>query len=157
VEDATEEARRASDRLGSGAYNPDAVAAEATRMAGVAVRGWAKIATTFVDAFADVVRPPAPSSAVAPAGQTKQCSFQRSLPCECTLSLAGPMRSPYGDEISTNRVAIDPSQLGPGGLEFRLIVNDAGLEGSAYLGRVLATSVESGNVVDSVLVDVIIP
>jgi len=157
VEDAGEEARRATERLESGAYNPDEVASETTRMAGLAVRGWAKLATTFVDAFADVLRPPAQSSPVAPPRQAKQWSFDHALRDAVTLSLAGPLHSPYDDVIDPGRVVIDPHELGPGEREFRLVVNTADLEGTAYWGQVVAKDKTTGAEITRVEVDVIVP
>jgi hypothetical protein len=157
LSDAGEEARRVTDRLGSGVYGPEAAASDVTRMMRLAVQGWGKLSTTFVDAVGDVVRWPTPASQLAPPRQTEQCSFDRALAVGCSLSLAGPLRSPYGDVIDTGRVVIDPHGLGPGGREFRLVVNAAGLEGSVYLGEVVATSTATGTEIDRVKVDVIVP
>jgi hypothetical protein len=70
--------------------------------------------------------------------------------------LAGPLLSPYGDRIDTGRVEIRPSTLSSGG-EFRLLVDIAGLEGSAYTGVVRAVSPATGAAAATVDVDVIVP
>ncbi|MDQ6855026.1 MAG: hypothetical protein M3046_15290 [Actinomycetota bacterium] len=154
--DAGEEARLATHRLGSGAYSPETAAADATRMVALAVQGWGKLATTFLEAVGDVVRPIARPYPLAPL-TSALLSFDRSLPVECSLSLAGPMLSPFGHAIDARRVVIRPAGLGPGGREFRLDINVARLKGSAYTGQVVATNTATGAEVARVDVDVIVP
>ena len=157
VEEAGQEARRFTDRLGSGAYSPERAASDATSMMTLAMRGWGKVATTFFEAMGDLARPPAQSSLAGPRRQAGPFSFEPALAAECSLSLDGPMRSPYGDQIDTSRVEISPTELGKDGREFRLAVDVRRLEGSAYLGQVVATNKATGAEVARVNVDVIVP
>jgi hypothetical protein len=70
--------------------------------------------------------------------------------------LAGPLRSPYREEIDIGRVEIRPAVLGPAGT-FSLAVDATGLEGSAYIGHVVATNVAAGTEAGRALVYVIVP
>ena len=157
VEEAGQEARRFTDRLGSRAYSPERAASDATSVMTLAMRGWGKLAITFFEAMGDLARPPAQSSLVGPRRDAGPFSFDPALAAECSLSLDEPMRSPYGDQIDTSRVAISPSELGQGGREFRLAVDVRRLEGSAYLGQVVAKDKTTGAEVTRVEVDVIVP
>jgi hypothetical protein len=157
VEDAGEEARRVTDRLGSGVYSPERAASDATRMMTLAMRGWGKLATTFFEAMGDVVRPRARSSLAMPPLQAGPFQFSSPLAAECSLSLEGPMRSPYGEVIDISRVTITPKELAAGERELRLVVDVDRLEGSAYLGTVMATNKANGIEIARVDVDVIVP
>jgi hypothetical protein len=165
VTEAGEQARRVAGRLGLGTSSPETAAASATAMAALAVRGWGKVATTFVEAIGDLVRPtaqPSPMAApfaapVAASLHSRPFSFDPAPSVGCSLSLAGPMRSPYGDEIETTRVAISPATLDAGGRKFGLGVDVAGLEGSAYTGEVVATSLETGSETGRAPAYVIVP
>jgi hypothetical protein len=155
--DAAKEARRVTSRIGSVPYSPETAAADASRMMGLAVRAWVKVATTFVDAVGDVATPPAQSSQVAAQLPAGPFSLGQALAVGCSLSLAGPLRSPFDDVIDTSLVGITPSELGPGAREFTLAVNSAGCEGSAYTGQVVATRVDTNAEVERLAVDVIVP
>jgi len=152
VTDAGDEARRIAGRLDEGSYTIDMAAEDATRAAALAVRGWATLATTFLEAIKGVAgTPDAPSML-----ESAPFGFPRALPEDSLLALVEPMRSPYGDQIEIGRVEIRPPELSTGG-EFRLAVDISGLEGSAYTGVVAATSPASGAEVERIDVDVIVP
>jgi hypothetical protein len=112
----------------------------------------AMLATTFLEAIKDV----AGTSAAPSTLESAPFGFRSALPDDSQLALAGPLRSPYGEQIEVARVQILPPALSTGG-EFRLKVDIAGLEGSAYTGEVTAMSSASGAEVGRVDVDVIVP
>lgn len=144
--------RDIAGRVDEGSYTPDLAAEDAARTAALALRGLARLATTIVEAIKDLARPPA-----APTTQASAAfAFRGAIPDNSELSLAGPLLSPYGDRIDAGRVEIRPSTLSSGG-EFHLLVNIAGLEGSAYTGVVAAVSPATGAAAASVDVDVIVP
>jgi hypothetical protein len=145
-------ARQIAGRVDEGSYTPDLAAEDATTTAALALRGLATLATTTVEAIKDLASPPA-----APTTQESAAfAFRGAIPDNSALALAGPLLSPYGDRIDTGRVEIRPSTLSSGG-EFRLLVDIAGLEGSAYTGEVTAVSPATGGAAASVDVDVIVP
>ncbi|HLM29691.1 MAG TPA: hypothetical protein VK360_07200 [Acidimicrobiales bacterium] len=146
--EAGEEARHLADRLRTGTLSAETAAEEATRAVGLAVRGWGKVASTFVEAIGDLARPAAQPSLLAQAPSlSRTFSFDPTLAAGCSLELAGPLRSPYPHDqaIDTGRVEIRPAALSPGGT-FSLAVHAAGLEGSAYTGEVVARNVASPSV-----------
>ena len=61
-------------------------------MATLALRGWGKVATTFVEAIGDLVRPPAQPSTLVASLPSRPVSFDPAASAGCSLSLAGPMR-----------------------------------------------------------------
>jgi hypothetical protein len=152
VTDAGDEARRIAGRIDEGSYTPEKAAEDASRAAALALRGLATLATTFLEAIKDV----AGTSAAPSTLESAPFGFRSALPDDSQLALAGPLRSPYGEQIEVARVQILPPALSTGG-EFRLKVDIAGLEGSAYTGEVTAMSSASGAEVGRVDVDVIVP
>ena len=152
VTEGSDLARHIAARVDEGSYTPDLAAQDATMTATLALRGLATLATTAVEAIKDLASPPS-----APTTQESAAfAFRGAIPDNSGLSLAGPLLSPYGDRIDTGRVEIRPSTLSSGG-EFRLLVDIAGLEGSAYTGLVRAVSPATGAAAASVDVDVIVP
>jgi hypothetical protein len=67
------------------------------------------------------------------------------------------MHSPYGDQIDTTRVTISPPTLGVGARTFALAVDATGLEGSAFTGDVVATSLVTGLEIGRARAYVIVP
>lgn len=157
VTEAGEQARRVADRLGSKTYSAETAVADAMRVVPLAVQGWGKVATAFTDAIGDLARPAAPSSLPAAALPSAPFSFVPALPARCSLELARSMSSPYGEVLDRAHVVIHPAQLGPGRAEFHLDVDVTGLEGTAYVSEVVATSVETGVEVGRAPVYVIVP
>jgi hypothetical protein len=155
LEDAGVEARRVADH--PGAYSPETIATDYSRLVALAVRGWGKLATAYLDAVRDVVMPFARSSLRAPAREAGPFRLAAPVTGECDLSLLGPLASPYGETIDVRRVAIHPRELGPGGQEFALTVDVSEAQGSAYLGWVVAKDKATGAMTPSVRVDVIVP
>jgi hypothetical protein len=144
--------RQIAGRVDEGSYTPDLAAEDATRTAVLALRGLATLATTTVEAIKDL----APSPAAPTTLESALFGFRHMVPDNSRLELTGPMESPYGDRIDVGRVEIRPPALLSGG-QFRLHVDVAGLEGSAYTGVVTAVSPATGAAAASVDVDVIVP
>jgi hypothetical protein len=152
--DAGDEARIVAERVDRDTYTPDTAAQDATRTAALAIRGWARAATAFVDAARTVARPPTESSSP----PSPSFAFRSPLAEDCEVRLAGPLRSPYGDRLDEARVEVLPPGLGQGESEFGLAVADpADLPGSAFTGKANALGRQSGVVVDDIDVYVIVP
>jgi hypothetical protein len=145
-------ARQIAGRVDEGSYTTDLAAGDATRTVSLAFRGLARLAVTTVEAIKDLAGTGAGPTRL----ESAPFGFRRAIPDDSRLGLAGPLQSPYGEQIAVGRVEIRPPALSSGG-EFRLNVDIAGLEGSVYTGVVTAVNPATGAEVDSVDVDVIVP
>jgi hypothetical protein len=152
--DAGDQARIVAERLDRDAYTPDTAAQDATRTAALAIHGWARAATAFVDAARTVARPPTKSSSP----PSPSFAFRSPLAEDCDVRLAGPLKSPYDDRLDEARVEVLPPRLGRGESEFGLAVADpANLAGSTFTGKANAIGRQSGVVADDIDVYVIVP
>ena len=124
------EARRVAERLDGGVYTPDTAAADLSRLAALAVRSWAKVATLPLDVARLSTPPSAPESG--------RFRFVPPVNQKSTLR-SGDLKSPFGDVIQRHRVVVRPSELGENEDTFNLVVPDpSGLPGSTYTGTVIA-------------------
>jgi hypothetical protein len=125
---------------GSYGTDVDALVGDAAKSVALAARGWAQLATTFLDAAQKIAAPPAVDRLVwsdvltAPGPTTRRRS----------LELAGDMRSDFGDILSMTLVELRPLELVRRARRFQLVVHATGLRGLPYFGEVIVRDATSG-------------
>jgi hypothetical protein len=134
---ATQVAGRAED--GTYASDRDALVADATRTAALVARGWARFASTILDAATIIAIPPNPRPVVRSLG-----GFVVPGPSDLprTLAFAEPLTSGFGHVVPDDAVDFDPAELRADVNAFELVVRIADPVvrlGIGYSGVVVAT------------------
>lgn len=135
-------ARTVASRVDDGSYGADidALVGDAAKALALAARGWAQLATTFLDAAQKIATPPAVDRLVrsdvltAPGPTTQRRS----------LELAGDMHTDFGHILSMALVEFRPAALSRRARRFQLVAHATDLRGLPYFGDVIVRDATSG-------------
>jgi hypothetical protein len=145
-------ARTIASRVDDGSYGADidALVGDAAKSLALAARGWAQLASTYLDAALKIAAPPAVDRLVRSDVLTVPGPAARRR----SLELAGDMHSDFGDTLSMSLVELHPAELARRARRFQLVVHATDLRGLPYFGEVIVREATSGREVGRLQVSV---
>jgi hypothetical protein len=119
------------DKVAAGTYKADDLAADVTGSVTRSVRAWGRL----LDLAAVIGRPPPTDPEIV----SDPFTLDPPIAGSGEVRLAGPLVSPYNDELPVERVRARPAPLPGGADRFELVVRAAGLRGTTYVGVAVVT------------------